>query len=297
MNLALARPAARWLDVFTTLADFAIVTFDVAPEQLEALLPPGFEPEVFTLDDGRRRAFVSAVPFRDLDFRFHRMPWLRFAFPQVNYRAYVRRGEERVAWFFGTTLDTIWVTVPRVVWQLPWRRVQSRSRATWRGEVLEDYALDNAGPWGAATLRLSGTPEPAGRLDGFTDEDETALVLTHPLVGWMHRLDGRLTTYSVWHERLVMQRAHVHEARFAVFETLGLVEAGQAPHSVLVQKSTEFHIRLPPESPETTSSPRTGHPGESGLSQSAGLGVVDARVPAEERHLARDVLGVQAIRE
>lgn len=246
MDFTTPRPAASWLDVVTTLADFAIVTFDVAPEQLAALLPPGFEPEVFTLDDGRRRAFVSAVPFRDLDFRFHVMPWPRFAFPQVNYRAYVRRGEERVAWFFGTTLDTIWVTVPRVAWQLPWRRVGSRTKATWRGEVLEDYALDNEGEWGAATLRLSGTSEPAGRLDGFADEDETALVLTHPLVGWMQRLDGRLTTYSVWHERLVMKRAHAHEARFSVFESLGLVEAGQAPHSVLVQRRTEFQIHLPP---------------------------------------------------
>ena len=240
------RPVARWRDVVTTLADFALVTWDVAPERLRALLPDGFAPDVFTLDDGRRRAFVSAVPFRDLDFRFAALPWLRFAFPQVNYRAYVRHRGERCVWFFGTTLDTGLVAMPRLAWKLPWHRVRSRVEAHWRGEALERYALDNTGPWGGASLRLEGRGTPAGRLDGFPDEDATAFVLTHPLVGWMRRLDGRLTTYSVWHDRLVLQRAHARRARCEVFEALGLVAPDQAPHSVLVQRETEFLVRLPP---------------------------------------------------
>jgi hypothetical protein len=66
----LPRPATRWQDVTTTLGDFAIITYAVEPTALAALLPREFEPDVFTLEDSRRQALVSAVPFRDQDFRF-----------------------------------------------------------------------------------------------------------------------------------------------------------------------------------------------------------------------------------
>lgn len=240
------RPAPRAQDVVTTLADFAIATYDVSPEALAGLLPAGFAPDTFTLADGRRRAFVSAVPFRDLDFRFHAAPWARFAFAQTNYRAYVTYQGKRCVWFFGTTLDTPFVTVPRLAWKLPWHRARTRLEAGWDGDRLVSYDLQTRGRWGEARLQLEDDGAPAGTLDGFEDEDACAFVLTHPLTGYMHRLDGRLTTYSVWHERLAMQRARPLEARFEVFENLGLVERSQAPHSVLVQRETEFLIQLPP---------------------------------------------------
>ena len=61
-----ARPRARLsgLDASTTLEHFALVTFDVDPDRLAASLPRDLTPEVRTLDDGRRRGFVSAVSFR-----------------------------------------------------------------------------------------------------------------------------------------------------------------------------------------------------------------------------------------
>ncbi|HEX8438212.1 DUF2071 domain-containing protein, partial [Archangium sp.] len=83
-------------------------------------------------------------------------------------------------------------------------------------------------------------------LDGFRDEEETALALTHPLEGFYTRRDGGIGTYSVWHERLRLHRAHVRTARFQVFEALGLTTPQSVPHSALVQRSTEFIIFLPP---------------------------------------------------
>src|SRR5438067_1238552 len=85
----LQRPASGLADVTSTLADFAIVTFAVSPDALARHLAPSVTPEIVTLDDGRRAALVSAVPFFDLDFRFGFAPWLRFRFGQTNYRAYV----------------------------------------------------------------------------------------------------------------------------------------------------------------------------------------------------------------
>jgi hypothetical protein len=127
------RPAARWGDVTTTLADFAIITFAVDPAALAALLPDGFAPEVFTLDGGRRVAFVSAVPFRDLDFRFGFAPWLKFRFGQTNYRAYVTHRGQRCVWFFGTSLSTNWVAIPRYAWKLPWHPARIGIEADWDG--------------------------------------------------------------------------------------------------------------------------------------------------------------------
>ncbi len=61
----------RRSDAITTLADFAIVTFDVDPVRLSTLLPPGFEPEVRHAA-GRPRARVrlgGLVPGRRLPIR------------------------------------------------------------------------------------------------------------------------------------------------------------------------------------------------------------------------------------
>src|ERR1700761_9540443 len=82
-------PKPTWLAVATTLRAFAIVTYAVDPAALAKLLPSGFEPEVFDLEDGSRRALISAVPFQDIDFRFNSCPWPEFSFGQTNYRAYV----------------------------------------------------------------------------------------------------------------------------------------------------------------------------------------------------------------
>jgi len=103
--------------------------------------------------------------------------------------------------------------------------------------------------WGAAIVELEGSEEPAGRLDGFTDADDAALVLTHPLDGWFRRPDGRLGRYEVWHERLMPRLGIAHRARYAVFERLGLVTEDQPPHSVLLQRAVEFDVHLPPTTP------------------------------------------------
>src|SRR5262245_33069376 len=135
---AFARPrsALHGLDASTTLRDFALVTFDVDPARLAAALPPGLEPEVRALDDGRSRAFVSAVSFRDVDFRFAAAPWLRVSFFQTNYRAYVRGPDDRQAvFFFGTTLDSRLARIPRQVWGMPWRSGRTSIEADWADGV------------------------------------------------------------------------------------------------------------------------------------------------------------------
>ena len=68
MTTAPPRPGP--LAAMTTLEDIAIVTYDIDPDALAEMLPEWIVPDVLTLGDGRRRALVSAVSFRDVDFRF-----------------------------------------------------------------------------------------------------------------------------------------------------------------------------------------------------------------------------------
>jgi hypothetical protein len=191
------RPRRRWLDATTILVDFALVTFDVDPGRLAAVLPTGLVPEVRTLDDGRERGFVSAVSFRDVDFRFALAPVVRRSFFQTNYRAYVRGpAGGRAVHFFGTTLDSVWSVIPRRVWGMPWHRGRTSIEATWAGGRCMTYRHRCEPGWGGADVDLTGTDEPLRRLDGFVDLDDAALVLTHPLDGFFARSDGRLGRYA-----------------------------------------------------------------------------------------------------
>ena len=247
---AFARPRAqlRWLDAATILEQFALVTFDVDPARLLAVLPAGLEPEARTLDDGRVRGVVSAVSFRDVDFRFALAPWLRVSFFQTNYRAYVRGPDGRQAvYFFGTTLDSPLVAMPRRAWGMPWHPGRSSITSSWsEAGVCKSYSHVCSGRWGAADVELVGSEEPLGRLDGFNDVEDAAHILTHPLDGWFERPDGRLGRYAVWHPRMTLQIGAARRASYAVFEELGLVEPGARPHSVLLTRSVEFDVLLPP---------------------------------------------------
>jgi uncharacterized protein YqjF (DUF2071 family) len=231
--------------VHVTLEHFAITTFAVAPEAVARHLAPGFVPEVFQLREGPR-ALVSAVTFLDTGFRLRVLPWPRFSFGQTNYRAYALHRGRRVAWFFGTSLDSAFVAVPRLVWQMPWHRARMRFDVAYRGDRCGRYRLRTTGTLGAAEVDLEGTAAPTGKLDGFADEAETAQVLTHPMDGYFARRRGGCSHYAIWHAPLAMSRATVRTARFQLLEDLGLVERGAAPHSALTQRSTDYAIYLPP---------------------------------------------------
>jgi hypothetical protein len=246
---ATPRPRLGPLDALTTLEHFALITYDVDPDRLAALLPAGygFEPEVAMMADGRRRAFVSAVNFRDVDFRFAAAPFVKVTFEQTNYRAYVRRNGERAVWFFGTTLASSTAALPRLMWGMPWHRVSATLDATWDGDRCVAYESHSSGSWANATMRLEGSDHRVSMLDGWSTPDEAALVLTHPLVGYFaHDRGSGVGRYRVWHARLNLTVGRAIEARFSAFEERGLIQPSQEPHSVLLQASTDFVVLLPP---------------------------------------------------
>lgn len=231
-------------DVSSHMVDFAITTFDVDPAVLASKLPRGMEPTVGRMRDGRERAFVSAVTFLNTRFYVAFAPFVRLTCAQTNYRAYVSYRGQRGAYFFATHLDSVFVFVPRTIWGMPWHRSRVVQSAEW-SKGCAAYAWEGAGEC-VERLRARGTGEGIGVLEGFRDEAESRLVMTHPEIGWLTRRDGSLATYSVWHAPLELERCEVEEARFERWESFGLISRGQRPCSVLVQSATDYLVRLPP---------------------------------------------------
>ncbi len=248
----LARRGPRAIDAVSGLEHFAIVTYAIPPERLRPHVHERFDLDTVDGANGERRALISAVPFMDRDFRVARMPFPRFRFGQTNYRAYVvdRQSGRRFVWFFGTTLDSWTVAIPRGLWKLPWHRAHMRfdchyDRAAGR---YDRYSLKADSDWGPMTLRLDDSGEPVTEIAGFSDLEAGQVTLTHPLEGAFYRRDGRLGGYRVWHKRLQLTRGRLIEADIGLFKRLGLVnrEEQQHPHSVMIQPLTEFTIYLPP---------------------------------------------------
>ena len=249
----LPRPPLARLGARTTLRHFALITYALPPERLAPHVDTGrFEIETFPIG-GRQLALLSAVPFLDVDFRFPRLlSCARFGFGQTNHRLYVREraSGEPMVWFLGTTLGSAFVAVPRLLWRLPWHRARYRFDCEWDAAArrYRRYRIEIASDWCAGEVELEDTGEPPGCLAGFESLAQQVLVLTHPVAGAFHRLDGRLGGYSIWHPVMALSRARPRRLRFALYERLGLLSPAEMeqPHSALLSPEVEFDIHLPP---------------------------------------------------
>lgn len=249
----LTEPRHRAWDVVTTLRHFAIVTYALDPDRLIPHLHPRFEPDCVALANGQQQALLSVVPFHDEAFHFVGMPLLRWSFGQTNYRAYVRDRStgERAVWFFGTTLDSTTVLIPRYLWKLPWHlgRITFDCELDPHTRRYTRYRMATRSRWAPAMLDLSDSGTPVTTLSGFDDAETGLVVLTHPLQGYYYRRDGTLGSYTIWHDRLTPTLAHCNSAQFPLLDRLGLVPLAEhaTPHSVLLQAETRFSIYLPPK--------------------------------------------------
>jgi hypothetical protein len=248
-----ARPLGRW-DVVTTLQHFALITYALPKERLSRYIAEDrYEIAQFEIN-GQLLSLLSAVPFLDKDFHFaHFFPFLHFNFGQTNYRAYVRDNQtgEHAVWFFGTTLGSWLVNVPRLMWRLPWHagkyRIDCRYSAAASRYSVFRYGIDS--DWADAEIDLIDTGQSPALLPGFQSMPEQTTILTHPLDGFFYRLDGRLGHYAIWHNVIGLTTGTARHLQFGLFERLGLLSQSemQKPHSILICPQVEFQVILPPQ--------------------------------------------------
>ena len=192
------RQSLKLSDASVNLSYFSIVTYRVDPESLARLLPPRFKPVVMD-DNGSVRGLVSAVTFKERNFSFQWMkPFQWIPFWQTNYRAYVEDvlDGQRKVWFFQTMLGSVTAFIPKHLWKMPWERSSYHSRVSsscWdiHGESERD----------TVSLKISPTNTPA-TLSGFSSESEAMEILTNPSAGYFFNRNGKLSSYSIWHEAI-----------------------------------------------------------------------------------------------
>jgi hypothetical protein len=178
----LTRPSTGGIDAVSGLEHFAIVTYAIPPERLRPLVHPRYDLDLLEIG-GELRALISVVPFIDRDFHFTRLPFPRWRFGQTNYRAYVmdRETGEHLVWFFGTTLDSWTVGIPRYVWRLPWHRARMRFNCEYDEDAKRylRYELRAKSNWAPLGLELEDSGEPVDHLDGFESLESGEVLLTH----------------------------------------------------------------------------------------------------------------------
>jgi hypothetical protein len=245
-------PRGRWV-VRTRLRHFSIISYAVPVERLVAWIPQdSFEIETFT-QGGKIFALLSVVPFKDEDFHFPNFfPAAKFQFPQTNHRVYVRHRatNRRAAWFFGTSLGSPLVAIPKRLWGMPWHKASYDVQCVYDLEErrYRSYNFKISSPWCDGSIELKDTGEPLTLLDGFRDFDEMKLVLTHPTDGYYFRSDGIVGQYNIWHEEMSFTLAKPKNLYFSLYERLGIMSRSemQNPHSAIICPQAAFSIQLPP---------------------------------------------------
>ncbi|EAQ79052.1 DUF2071 domain-containing protein [Blastopirellula marina] len=245
------RPQPRGIDALCTLEHFSIITYAVPIERFAGLIHPRFALDAIVVD-GQPCGLLSVVPFTDKVFTSAVYPFPRFTMGQTNYRIYVVDTEtgEKCVWFLGTTVDTWSIFVPRNIWNMPWHRGRICFDCEY-DETAQRYAryqMSTKSDWAPASVELTSPSSAALDFPGFPDLDTALVTLTHPLIGFYDRRDGRLGRYQVWHKQLEVRPGRLAAASFGLLSRMKLVDETeqQAPYNVLIERQNEFTVYLPP---------------------------------------------------
>ncbi len=243
------------LDVRTNLKHFALINYALPKERLLKYIPEEFfEIPEFEIK-GKKMAMMSAVPFLDLDFYFPKISKKTFSFMQTNYRVYVidKKTNQHAVWFFGTTLGSVYVYIPKFFFKIPW--YYAKYKTSFEYNTIEkryyDYQISTKSKFifGDMRVSISDTGKKIEKLDGFKTLEEMKLILTHPFSGYFYRSDKKFGTYSIWHEEMNLSLAKANDLYFGLFENLELLskEEMQNPHSIFLTPEILFEVYLPPK--------------------------------------------------
>lgn len=245
------RPEPRWNHSSTHLDNYAVATWTTDPQALAARLPEGFTPDTHVID-GHERALISMVAFQDRDLHFRFCPPAKVSHSQIDYLAYVRHEDTPGIWFLWAALDSPLVVIPRLLWQMPWRRQNIRFDTSWDNEELLNYRMTatESRQTNGSSHRAELVLEPLDfQADSPTDSanaDELTHIIADPLVGWYPRLDRGVGRYTVWHPPLDLIKTQAVKASSSVFEELKLITPDQQPIDTRVARECQFDIHTPP---------------------------------------------------
>lgn len=228
------------------LRHFAMVTYAVPPDRIRRLIPAQFDLDTRPDEAGREQAYVSVVMFENHRIRALLAPWPKFTFPQVNYRAYIRKQDAPAVWFFRVVQRSWVATLYRRLirtwtYAAPLRLTYDFDESNRRYRSL---SMDCDAPGdrlhiavGEADVDWTGDPSFGSRAElvrFFTDRSD----------GYLGELKSeRVLHMPVWHAPMDPQFGTLLTAKVGVYEDLGILPASEqnTARNVLLQPSVEMY--------------------------------------------------------
>lgn len=237
-------PAAIEADV--DLENFMMINHAVPAARVQAQLPDKVALETFEDADGRETCFVTTTCFcnRDLRWRLTKRP--THTFNQITFRTYVKYGEARGLYFFGTYCDTI----ASVLWQ------GAMATGTKLAKFELDTHKDGRGYHRYACTARSGAEEVSWLAEAsgdpapippFATANEHVQFIGYRLHGFSRNPFGFYTHGRVDHRKLRPYSGRLLEGRFDFWTRLGILDPGEylSPASVLIEPHIRFTLRPP----------------------------------------------------
>ena len=194
----------------------------VPAEPLRARLPAGLE-----LDTFEGEAWLGVVPFRMSAVRLRGAPALPgvSAFPELNLRTYVRRGEQRGVWFFSLdAASALAVRAARLWFHLPYFEARMTCDGRADGVHYRSERTHRGAP--AAALVARYAPRAAVEL-ARPGSLEHFLTARYCLFAATRR--GALLRGDIHHEPWPLQRAEAELERETLAQASGLARPNGTP--------------------------------------------------------------------
>ncbi|WIV68329.1 YqjF family protein [Natrialbaceae archaeon AArc-T1-2] len=191
------------------------------PEAVDARLP-----DALAADTHEGRAWLSIVPFRNVDVRPRGLPaWLGLDLPELNLRTYVRCDGEPGVYFFSLDAEGIaGVLGARVTHYLPYYYARIGMRE--RNDVVR-FRTVRRHP-GARPVLFDASYEPVG--ESFTPAPGSlAAFLTERYRYYSQDASGQVRYADVDHEPWTLQAATVTLEENTLFEANGFDEPAGSP--------------------------------------------------------------------
>jgi uncharacterized protein YqjF (DUF2071 family) len=241
------RPSTvRRAEIVAPLFDLAMVSYAVPPDRVNAHLAPGCELQTRLDSDGKPWAFVSAVMFENRRTGPAQVPWLRFTFPQINYRTYVHCQGIEGAMFFAVALGSRMADLQRLVFRSP------SYRAALRLDALHDpaeqryqrYRFESTTPGLQVRAEIDDAGEVGAPGNMFASAAEMVTWLTMRPEGFYRQVGTAHTArMTVWHDPMQPRAGTLRVASFETLDRLGVVPfADQVrPFAVFLQPRIDFY--------------------------------------------------------
>ena len=225
------------------LRNLLFINYAVAPERVRQLVPSQFDLETRQDQLGNARAFVSAVPFEVAEIRSSSLPMPGLRFNQINYRAYLVSPEGAAVYFLALRVGSRMVASSASILNLP---VNYEAIGLSVGDETADlhYGVESEGLSAYLSLDVAGQS-----FEAQSDPAVTSEFISERPVGFIRSTGGDTYMITVEHPRLDAVRAQVERVRAPMLESLGILDPGEAPHSVLYVKEALFDAGSPTKWP------------------------------------------------